>query len=327
MRLEQFIIEGSRHTKIEFEDDFIEDKVYQMAKLLFKNCKEYLKDLNIKSAGRVMYRGAYGDDMTKIVPRKDRQPKDMDWEQSEALDDEFKRKFGWKPRSEGVFCSGDIQQAKGYGDGVFTVWPMGKYKLLWSWSIFDLYTKLDGMDSEDYIDSDVFYQEWEDTYGEDSDGGSWYYDGDDTETSDQDDAEEIVLGWIQDNFDQLVKDNPEYYKDKGENFDPEDDFDSYAWEWMPDMDADTFVQDRITDARENIEDDKLEVVLDYKDKDINAALRSNNEIMIGCKSYYIIDDDYTNELIKILTKGAIQPVHKQLKFQFAYKKRRPNRRK
>lgn len=313
MRLEQFITE-SRSTKIEFDTVDIEEKVTKMASLLFKDCKQYLKDLNIKNAGKVMYRGARGGDMTKIIPRKDRVPKDMDQDLSNALDDEFEREFGWEPRSEGVFCSGDRDQAAGYGN-VFTVWPIGKYKFLWSWSIFDLYTKMDQMGSSDYIDTDYFYTEWDETYGEGGEG-SWYYDGDDTEETDKDKAEEVVLDWIEK---QHEKDYSEYEDD---DFDPQDELDDLSFEWTPDIDQESYVEDRAEQAREDLKDERLEVTNEYQDKDINKALRTGNEIMLGCNSYYLIDDDFSNELIKVLSKGKIKPVHKQLKFQFAYRKKR-----
>ena len=48
----------------------------------------------------------------------------------------FYRKFKWKPRSTGVFCTGDKEQAKGYG-GLATVWPIGNFKYIWNPEIRD----------------------------------------------------------------------------------------------------------------------------------------------------------------------------------------------
>jgi len=310
MRLEKFINEG-RHTPISLFGLEREDKIKKMANILFHDCKPYLKDL--RKSGKVMYRGAYGGDMTKIIPRKNRQPKDMDQALSDELDDAFMSHVGWKPRSEGVFCSGDYEQAKGYGDAVFTVWPIDKYKFVWSWSIWDLYTKMDSYGDDDYIETDWMYEDWEENYGENSDGGSWYYEGDDTEESDKDDAEAKVAGWI-------IDDQDFESDEEKEDFDPYDEMVDLDWE--PNVSEEDYIEDAIADEKERQLENRYEVVFDYESTNIIKAIDSNNEIMVGCKAYYIIDNEYTKELVELLKIGKIKPAHKQLKFQFAYKKRR-----
>lgn len=306
MRLEKFINED-RHTEIYFDTDNDEEKVIKMAQLLFRDCKRYLKDIG--KGGDVMYRGAHGADMTKIVPRKNRQPKDMDTEMQEELDDAFDSQFGWRPRSEGVFCSGDYHQASAYGKRVFTVWPIGKYKFLYNDNVNDLYTYMDNYD--DYIDTDWMYENWQDTYGEGGEG-SWYYDGEDTEKSDKDDATEVVVGWLE-------KEHEE------EEYDAYEDIDEYDWEWMSDVSEEDYIEDATDQERERLREARYEVAYDYRDDNIKNAIDSTNEIMIGCKEYYIISNNYTNQLQKILKIGKIKPVHKQLKFDFAKRKRRKRR--
>lgn len=72
--------------------------------------------------------------------RKDRIPVDTHIDISEMIDVLFNQQFGWKPRSQGMFCVGRSGRgsANFYGDDVFAVMPMGKFKYLWSPKIFDL---------------------------------------------------------------------------------------------------------------------------------------------------------------------------------------------
>ena len=314
MRLERFITE-ERHTPIDFQGLDDDDKVSKMASILFKECKPYLKDL--RKSGRVMYRGAYGGAMTKIIPRKNRTPKDMDQHLSDQLDDAFYSHVGWRPRSEGVFTSGDNEQAKGYGDGLYTVWPAGDYKFVYNENVFDLYTHMDSVDDIDNIDTTWMEDEWQNQYGEGQEG-SWYYEGRDTEESDNTEAMSVAANWI--------RDEQEFEtEEEEEDFDPYEEMDELDWE--PDISLDDYLEDAVENERERLLDSRDEVVYDYSDDNIVRAIDTGYEIMVGCKSYYLIDDDFTNELNVLLKIGKIKPVHKQLKFQFAYKKRRPNRKK
>lgn len=52
----------------------------------------------------------------------------------------FKEKFGWKARSEGIFCASDIMVSNDYGI-VSIFFPIGKYSYLWSPNMIDLYAK------------------------------------------------------------------------------------------------------------------------------------------------------------------------------------------
>ena len=308
MRLKVFINE-ERHTEISFDTNDIEEKVEKMAHLLFNDCKQYLKDLG--KSGEVMYRGAYGGDMTKIVPRKNRAPKDMSRELQEELDNTFYDEFKWRPRSEGVFCSGEWDQAHSYGDAVFTVWPIGKYQFLYNENVHDLYTYFEEDVGGD-VNTDQMEEDWEDKYGEGYEG-TWYYDGDNTKKSDRDDAENVVAGWLE-------KDH-----DEDDDYDGHDDIVDSDFEWEPDVSWEDYYEENIEYEREKIQEAKYEIVFDYRDTDIKRAIRCQNEIMIRCKEYYIIHNEFTDELNKLLKIGKIKPVHKQLKFQFAYKKRRPRR--
>ena len=319
MRLTKFIdektlINEGRHEEIQFDADNEDELVYLMSQRLFKDCGPYLKDL--AKSGKVLYRGAYGGDMTKIVPRKNRRPSDMDPDLQEELDDAFYSHVGWRPRSEGVFCSGNRSQAQFYGTGVYTVWPIGKYKIVWCPHIEDLYTYLDGQYGNNPYDIDTSYFEddYYNLYGEGLEG-TWWYDGDDTNESDKADARDVVADWLRDDYDE-----------DDEDYDPYEDMDEYNFEWMPDVDLETYLEEEIANEIERRRENRYEVVFEYKDDDIKKAIDSHNEIMIGCKAYYLIDDAWTDGLNEILAKGRVKPAHKQLKFKFMKGKRKSHRR-
>ncbi|MFW6129888.1 MAG: hypothetical protein ACOC56_01815, partial [Atribacterota bacterium] len=76
----------------------------------------------------------------KIKPRTNRIPRNTSLLVHDILDEKFKKKFGWKARSEGVFVVGNASEAGTYSMGeVFLFFPAGNYKYIWSPTINDLY--------------------------------------------------------------------------------------------------------------------------------------------------------------------------------------------
>ena len=314
MRLEKFINEGHKAIRL---SGTLDEKVFEIAVLLFKNCKPYLKDL--KGTTDVLYRGARGGEITLITPRIDRQPKDMSIELQELLDDEFYAKFKWRPRSEGVFCSGKYDQAATYGSSVYTVWPIGKYDFIYSVDIHDLYTKTENLNvtvqgGDDYW-YDEFEEEYDQDYGEDGDYGSWYWNGTDTNENVKSHAIDVVANW--------ERESQEFEtEEEEENFDPFDYLDEDDLEWVPEEDKDDWINNKIAEKQYEIDDEVKDVVSDFSDDNIQNAIDSHNEVMLSCESYYLISDNLTNEIMKQIKMGPPKARQKQLKFQFAYKKRR-----
>jgi len=133
MRLQSYLTEGKK-TKIELPGVGYQDYAARDAKiieLIKTNCKPFLKQM--AGAGTLLYRGAHVFDqlMLEITPRKGRRPKDMEPEYHKIFDSYFKKKFGWKPRTEGVFGTGSFGKAMVYGN-VHSMWPIGPFKFLWS---------------------------------------------------------------------------------------------------------------------------------------------------------------------------------------------------
>jgi hypothetical protein len=71
---------------------------------------------------------------------KYRTPTDTPEEIQKWIDDEFEKKFGWRPRSQGVFASASVFGAY---NPRFIFFPIGKYKYIWSPEVQDFFGKLD----------------------------------------------------------------------------------------------------------------------------------------------------------------------------------------
>src|SRR5574343_246802 len=103
-----------------------------------KDCQPFLKECKIP-----IYRGIYFAEKTLIekTPRQDRRPKDMPEYLHKILDSLFNEHFGWKPRSNGVFCSPHFCQAESYGN-TYLFFPIGNFDYLYSDNIEDLYVDI-----------------------------------------------------------------------------------------------------------------------------------------------------------------------------------------
>jgi hypothetical protein len=118
----------------------IEESEYSLDDVLKYTNKNFL---TIIKKNDFIYRGSKpkNKDIIKLVVRKNRQPRDIDFHVHMLMDDLFKQKFGWKARSEGVFVCSDPYEASVYGS-VYLFFPIGSYKFIWSKKIRDLFRVL-----------------------------------------------------------------------------------------------------------------------------------------------------------------------------------------
>jgi hypothetical protein len=115
----------------------------QTISFLRKNCKPFLQE--VKYNNWPMYRGTdSGGDalMFTGIPRKKRLPTDMSRGDQHDLDGAFKKIFGWRPRSQGLFVTGSRANAGQYGP-IYQIFPIGNFKFLYSTDIEDLYSEFD----------------------------------------------------------------------------------------------------------------------------------------------------------------------------------------
>ena len=118
-------------------DNFINEEinVVQYLPYIKKKCSMAIKTMI--SSKSFMLRGL--DESKELVRKKvrqDRRPKDSWAEYSEFLDKELKEKFGWKPRSEGLFVTSKYMTASSYGN-VYIIFPIGNFKYVWNKEVED----------------------------------------------------------------------------------------------------------------------------------------------------------------------------------------------
>jgi len=122
--------------------EFIEkDPFAPIEKVLKEQCRPYI--IETKASPNFLYRGV-DELLTRYIirkPRMDRRPTDTPVNVSNRVDDMFQKKFGWRPRSQGVFAVASPELASEYGRPYIFV-PLGKYEYLWSPKVEDMYATL-----------------------------------------------------------------------------------------------------------------------------------------------------------------------------------------
>ncbi len=113
--------------------------------ILSVNCQPFLNEIRKNSAINATRMLFSGREDTRPVLRKkvrqDRKPKDTSKEVHETLDKMFQDAFGIKARSQTLFTFPTSGLALGYGNPYY-VFPVGKYEIIWSDKIGDLYGDL-----------------------------------------------------------------------------------------------------------------------------------------------------------------------------------------
>lgn len=112
-------------------------------KKMVEDCKPFLKELK-KADYNFLYSGRKGsyEKFNKRKIRKKRKPRDTPPEIHDILNKSFKDKFGVRARSASFFTTNDIHEAESYGFAHY-VFPVGKYRLIYSNKVNDLYRRLD----------------------------------------------------------------------------------------------------------------------------------------------------------------------------------------
>jgi len=264
--------------------------------ILKKECKYFINEYKKTGlAGKIwFYRGSEKKlpkiGIDKIKVRKNRRPRDTPQEIHEMIDSAFKDAFGWYVRSEGVFTISYKSSAKVYGTP-YLFFPVGKYKYVWSTNIEDIFEHLDakfdleGMSAPYQYGLDYSVEDdYERRYGEGGEG-YWEYEGETVGYSGdtREDAEEAAI----------------------DIFGPED-FDPGLLEWIPELDLESYIEDREEERKGGIEFEILKIIDTYTDKDMKGALKSYNETVFKCDYYYLVDEKYSNFLEQLINEGHYQ---------------------
>lgn len=150
MKVKQYLLERSYGNetlpeRVEIHDEDLVE-IQRVIDTLKSKCGKYYREA--KKSGKMFYRGTYKADwrepITPITPRTDRRPKDTNKVLHNLVDDLLEKKFGWRPRSEGIFTSSHRGMVAGYGN-TFSVWPIGDYKFVWSDEARDMFNSLRAM--------------------------------------------------------------------------------------------------------------------------------------------------------------------------------------
>jgi hypothetical protein len=292
MKLQRYLTETT---------DLILENGPEIWQKLKKECRPFLKEY--KKTGlvgkKVIYRGDSVRDVNtkkysgirEIIPRQNRRPKDMPPALHNKFDEDFNNRHGWYARSEGVFTVAKKNTAASYGKP-YLFFPTGKYRYLWTPETEDLYSFADGENllsygDDTYDDYSGDYEtedNWNREYGEGSGGGHWEYKGEEVSDyrSDRDDVEDEMK---------------------------EREGDEYEWgevEWIPEETLDDYIIQKKEEDVDRQENEILDMVNSYTNKDLKAAIVSNHEIMFDVKSYYIVSEIYEDFLADMMLSGKYQ---------------------
>lgn len=328
MKLEKYIKESIVIGNTTYSEKDIKNFLKWWHEGVEKKCKPFLKELKYRNEKEMnmLYRGSNrSKDIGKKKVRKDRIPKDMPYDAHDALDTAFDNIYGWRARSEGLFCTGRQRTAATYGSSQI-IFPIGKFRYLWSDNIHDLYSYTDdganvaGGPTED--DEYDWRREWEDEYGENG-YGYWTWEGtqldNDKDTSIdmmRDDERDSVQSEIDYEEEQEEPDEEEIerLKDRLEYIDSRD----YGYDigselvWEPETDLEDFMDSKREDFEDSGGDiDVAERIIqgEYDDKNLQKALRHPNgtEIMVQCDEYYFFHKYYYDLITKVLFDTDYDP--------------------
>lgn len=256
-----------------------------------EKCSQVLKALRSCSNKKLLFRGM--GDIVRDIPfikdvRKDRKPKDTHEGVSRIIDDMFYDKFGFRPRSQGLFCFGMSSKNPFLDDIIdfgqsYVIFPIGNFKFIWSPQIDDFYVYMikHSISKKSVAltgDKSVSMESWKWKYGKGAFEGTWKFQDITIEVTDKKGMsqrtaiERVMLEFTKEDITELPKDiyNKLYDGIKQD------------LEWIPVVPFPSFLEAERSSAREGL----LNMVESYKKTNFCEALKSGNEITIFCDKYY-----------------------------------------
>lgn len=318
MRLEEFLINEKALTPKQavlfFRDreniytDDEEREFIELWKKITKDCQPFLRE--IRKGSELVYRGMgnhRGNGLKDV--RKNRNPVDTSKKVSQYVDKVLYDMFGWHPRSEGLFVTGDLKFGQRYG-ALKAVFPVGRFIYLWSPTTRDSYNQLRdsslGMVMLDNNEKELI-KIWEDEYGKGHEGG-WELNSQKILPQDRvytSSSRDYAIRFFKDKIEQsgITIENIDKWLDINVHWKPALDKDQWKaairygefvdWEKWP-----KGLEELFLDAIER----QLVDVMKYKDTDFQKATQLGNEIQLNCDKYYYIDMEFI-PLIKMVIWG------------------------
>ena len=253
-----------------------ESEFEKVKKDIVAECSDILKVYS--DTGRVFFRGLRkSNNYGYVTPRNDRKPMDTPKEIHEIFDEVFKKKFGWRARSEGVFVTSSKITSNYYGEpAVF--YPVNGWKFIWSPNINDLYV--------DYIEDDNFLKKYEDEfekkYGPD---GLGYWTDHLSKKYKFNKVDDIINHLKEKGF-EIVNIYNNIYNNIYRRFELKNSNDKLEYRiytWHPEIDWNEYRNYIIYDAIKKIVDL-------YKSINIEQSIKFDNEVMFKCFGYYYISE-------------------------------------
>lgn len=142
MRLQRTLTESAKddYQKYFLDDPDIPDDDKKIISMIHKDCGTFLRS---KSRYQKCFRGHKRtfSPYKMLVPRKNRRPSDIPIEVHKIFGEAFQKKFGWNPRTTGVFCAPNTTIAELYGNEHY-FYPVGNFKMLYSKGVDDFLNTL-----------------------------------------------------------------------------------------------------------------------------------------------------------------------------------------
>jgi len=294
LRLERYITE--EYLSEEFDVD-------QVLELVEKNCSDIFNVM--KTNHNALWRGVDREpssNITEMVPRTDRRPRDTKMWLHTRLDDAFKAKFGWRVRSEGTFATASMNFADQFGSP-HMFFPFDGYKYVWNPNVHDLTAKLISFNYDlDNLPENVLKSFAADEYLKVSKpnfktgvgNGYWSLEKGAAEV---DDIEGIVKYYNDWNTACEIRhtstkgpvrvagsEHIVEYEVEGST--------KYAY-WIPQVsgsDREKIVKVARKEMEEGANKRIKKMISEYTDKDINKAMYEMGEISFKCEKYYIVHE-------------------------------------
>lgn len=236
------------------------EKWKQLEKKLIEKCSPFLKDFKKSNTRNLLYIGKKQNinHYKRKKTRKNRDPLDTPEKIHEYFDKELYKRYGIKGRSECVFATADESEVQSYGNS-YIILPTGKYKILWSPKIKDLWSKIeDELNILDII-----------KYGTLKNSESLIDNlADEYEEGDNEEGDNVENDW------------------KGGNISASNERE--------------YIEKRLKEIEKETQHEIDEILDSYQVGNLKKAIKSQNEIMIDCDYYFLIDFKYEKSILNLI---------------------------
>ena len=238
--------------------------------------------------------------------RKNRIPRDTMENVHKLFDDILEDLYGFRGRSQALFCSGDANWGSSYGSS-YIILPKGKFKFLWSRKYNDSYRKVgySGL-GRTILDKygDELLEIWEKRYGDDVGDGHWSW-GELTSIEKKPKAiEQMFKLRYRDTVDRWEEKRIKKEMEKEMIWHPTIPFEQYRSNFSILIHNEDLTKEEEQLVSKALEKNVIDE-LDYTDKDLVAAINSRNEIMLNCDEYYYFNENLFGSLLRMGLFGEI----------------------